>query len=823
MAVDTTPASELERRKKVRLRVRQDLDIAPQKYEGRTYYVVKDPVSLRYYRFKEQEHFLIRMMNGKHTLDDAQKEFEKRFRPDRLTLEDLEGFGQQLLNAGLAQNESPQAGKQLFDRRKKRRRSELLQTFTNILYIKIPIFDPERLLNWMLTKLVPWLRKVEMIGFWMLSTLLLLGVLWTGASAVEPMQSWLPGARSIVMLPLLFSVWWKWALVRLIVKTMGFLALSLMLMLAAALLVLMHFQTFLDRLPSYHEFFSFKTIIYLWAALGIVKVIHEFGHGLSCKAFGGEVHEMGLLFLCFSPCMYCNVSDAWTLPSKWKRIIISGAGIYVELIIAAIATFIWWNTPSQPFINYMSLSLMVVCSVSTFFFNANPLMRYDGYYVLADWLEIPNLRDRSNRYLGRLVTEHCLGIEVQPEPYMELWRRILFVSYAIISYIYRWVVTFVILWFMYNFLKPYKLGVISAMLAFMAAASMVGWPLYRLGKNIHKRGRIPDMKPVRVAISASVLAALVALFFFLPLPVSRVRQTGLVEIAPDAAVPVYLHVQGRLERILVKEGQVVKKGMVLAEFSSLKMQHDEEEKRSEYVAKERKYDFYQHLEYSSPEIEKARNQFRSERDAAKAKWLYYRDHPLRKLVLTAPQSGTVIGVPKQDEIGSIWGVDPDVGKVYGTDTEQERPFCLIGDPKRLRIWVPVSPADYHLVRDDLNRARKDGRDLDVTIRIQGRDTHTWEGRIVQLPDSEAKEIPIQLSNKGGGPLAVKPNAPPKHLVLRTLVAPQNQVYLIGIEILNPDSAISPGCLGQVKIHCQHRTCAWAVWRWINATLDLGLM
>src|SRR5882762_7804502 len=142
-----TPASELERRKYVRLRIRKDLDINPQKYEGRTYYVVKDPVSLRYYRFKEQEFFLIRYMDGTHTLDDAQKEFEKRFRPDRLTLEDLEQFGQQLLTAGLAQNESPQAGKQLFDRRKKRIRSEWMQTLTNILYIKIPVIDPDKILE----------------------------------------------------------------------------------------------------------------------------------------------------------------------------------------------------------------------------------------------------------------------------------------------------------------------------------------------------------------------------------------------------------------------------------------------------------------------------------------------------------------------------------------------------------------------------------------------------------------------------------------------------------------------------------------------------
>src|ERR1700719_220799 len=145
------PASaDVERRKKVKLRLRCDLNIAPQKYEGRTYFVVKDPISLRYYRFKEQEHYLLQFMDGKRTLDDAQKAYERRFRPERLTLEDLEGFAQQLLTAGLAHNESPQAGKQLFDRRKKRVRSEWMQTLTNILYIKIPVFDPDKLLRGML-------------------------------------------------------------------------------------------------------------------------------------------------------------------------------------------------------------------------------------------------------------------------------------------------------------------------------------------------------------------------------------------------------------------------------------------------------------------------------------------------------------------------------------------------------------------------------------------------------------------------------------------------------------------------------------------------
>src|SRR5438309_5661306 len=165
MPIAAPQAADLERRKKVKISLRRDLEITPQKYEGRTYYVVKDPVSMRYYRFKEQEHFLIGLMDGSYSLDDAQKEYEKRFRPERLTLEDLEGFAQQLLTAGLAQNESPQAGKQLFDRRKKRLRSEWMQTLTNILYIKIPVFDPDKLLG----KMVPYTRWIFTIPFLLLS------------------------------------------------------------------------------------------------------------------------------------------------------------------------------------------------------------------------------------------------------------------------------------------------------------------------------------------------------------------------------------------------------------------------------------------------------------------------------------------------------------------------------------------------------------------------------------------------------------------------------------------------------------------------------
>src|SRR4051794_21893869 len=189
----TALTGDLERRKLVRLRVRADLGITPSKYEGKTHYVVKDPVSLRYYRFNEQEYFVVKHFDGKHTLEDTQKAFEREFRPHRLTLEDLEGFAQQLLQAGLVQHETPLAGKQLYDKRRKQRRLQRIATISNILYIKLPVFDPDKLLGRML-KYTRWV----------------------------------------------FTTW--------------FLAASVGLMLSAVLLVLTHFETFRAKLPEYHEF-----------------------------------------------------------------------------------------------------------------------------------------------------------------------------------------------------------------------------------------------------------------------------------------------------------------------------------------------------------------------------------------------------------------------------------------------------------------------------------------------------------------------------------------------------------------------------------------
>lgn len=731
------PLTELERRKAVRIRLRPDLNFTEQRYEGRVFHVVKDPVSMRYYRFKEHERFLLGFMDGQRTLEDAQKAFEQRFRPERLTLEDLEAFTSQLLQAGLAQNETPNAGKQLFDRYKKRRRKQLLQMFLNVLYIKIPVFDPDKLL----TAMLPWTRFI-------------------------------------------------------FTKTFGIL--SVLFMLSALLLVLSNWNSFLAKLPAYHEFFSLKTVFYLWIALGVVKIIHEFGHGLSCKAFRGEVHEMGALFLVFSPCLYCNVSDSWTLPNKWHRIIISAAGIWVELIIAAIATWVWWWSEPGGFVNNMAMCLMVVCSVSTVVFNANPLMRFDGYYVLADWIEIPNLREKANKYLMELAQEYCLGIEVPPRPYMETGRKVLFITYAVVSYLYRWFITFAVLVFMYTFLEPYKLGAISYLLGTLSLGTMIGQPIYQLFKNVQRRGRLPDMKPVRVAISAAVLLAALAAVFLIPLPL-RVRTLAIVQIDPAHTLKVETpEMGGFLSERLVQDGQRVRKGDIIARLENpnleidLKLNEKNQALRQEQVhalqadvfrttAEGRLTDDLNIAQFELEALRKVHAQMLAVKS---------------DLVIRAPRDGVVMKLVDRSEIGKF--------------LERGKLICEIGDERQLRAYLLVPPDEVALIKTGDT----------AWLRVHGLGYNSYETKVADISATEAKAVPPQLTNKVAGDIAT-------HSDPQTgLEIPQTQRYLVTLKFVESErnqlGAIHPGVLARAKIEAEPQTLWWRANRYLATTFNWGL-
>jgi putative peptide zinc metalloprotease protein len=751
MDLTTNLNNPAERRKQVRLKVRPDLQVFEQKYEGKGFHVVKDPVCLRYYRFNKQEYFVFALFDGQHTMEQVRDRFEEEFTPQRLEQQDLESFARQLVTAGLVQHEQAGAGKHLFQRRAKQRRLKRLATVTNILYMKIPVFDPDRILNWMYKYL-----------------------------------SW--------------------------IFTTTFFVLSVLFMLSAVFHVTLHFNTFYAKLPAYQEFFTWNSVLYMWLSLGIVKIIHEFGHGLSCKAFGGESHEMGILLMCLSPALYCNVTDAWTLADKWKRIIISFAGIYVELVIAAAATFVWWYTPAYPFVNNVALALMVLCSVSTVVFNANPLMRFDGYYILADWLEIPNLREKANRYLNNLFLEKCLGVEVPPEAYMAPSRKVLFVTYAVVSWVYRWVVTFSILWFLADLLGP-KLKILSQMLAVMSLLSIFVWPTYRVVKNISQRGRLPDMKAPRVYVTIAVFSALLAGFFFVPLPVSRVHETGLLSIDPAHAEAVLLPEPARLVRAEpgAKAGRQVRQGELLAVFQSEQLQVELEAALLDQTEQRRAFEdltrgISEHRGRIEDEaLKSAEQQARDAEEKARTagdRVALLTRRQQRLAEVRAPRAGMVATAPRPD----------DAGKLFDRGYNENQPVFVIGDPSKLVVRVPVTPQQYRILKEDLPLRGE----LDVSLYVKGRSDREFHGKVRQLPKQNAATVPVQLTQRGGGPLAVKPDADPNQLI------PLAQTYLVEVELTDPDESLKPGQLASAKVHAKWRSGAWWVGQTLANALDIGL-
>ena len=196
--------------------------------------------------------------------------------------------------------------------------------------------------------------------------------------------------------------------------------------------------------------FSLRNVGWLALSVVVAKTLHELGHALACRHFGGECHELGILLLVFLPCLYCNVSDAWMFDSRWRRVAVDVAGMYVELVLAAICTFLWWFSVPGWF-NSVCFNLMIVCSLNTLLFNGNPLLRYDGYYLLSDLLEVPNLRAAVGRgtaadlfgpvlVCGRRRAAMCCRTNSTAG-----WRCMPLASLA-----YRWFASLAIAWFCYR-------------------------------------------------------------------------------------------------------------------------------------------------------------------------------------------------------------------------------------------------------------------------------------------------------------------------------------------------------------------------------------
>ncbi|MGD9127709.1 MAG: hemolysin D, partial [Planctomycetia bacterium] len=492
--------------RRMTIRKRPDLTAQRQTYLGKSYWVVKDPIGLNYFRFQDEEYGILQKIDGDTSLDELKEWFEATFPPQKITLEELQQFIGMLHRSGLVIANVHGQGKQLLKRRDERRKKEMLGAVTNILCIKFKGIDPERLLNWLY-----------------------------------------PKVRILFSLPVFI--------------------LSIIWILSALTLVTVQFDTFYSKLPDFQNFFNPTNGLWLMVVLGVTTVLHEFGHGLTCKHFKGECHEMGFMLLVLTPCLYCNVSDSWMLPNKWKRAAIGAAGMYVEVVLAAAATFIWWFT--QPgMLNMICLNIIFMSSVKTIMFNANPLLRYDGYYILADLAEIPNLRQKATTILSRKAAHWFLGIEPPDDPFLPQKNQIFFAIYSVAAGIYRWFVLLSILWFLHQFWKPYRLQIFGYAIIGMSLISLVGMPIYKVTKFFYVPGRMQKVKKLRFYLSLAGLAGIIAFILYVPLPHSV---SCALEVRVQDADHVYVTVPGLLEEVYVQPGKPVEEGDPLAKLKNVEM------------------------------------------------------------------------------------------------------------------------------------------------------------------------------------------------------------------------------------------------------------
>jgi putative peptide zinc metalloprotease protein len=729
------------------VRMRPDLSARAQRYLGQVYWVVKEPLGLRYYRFQEEEFTILQLLDGRTSLDELKIEFERRFPPQKITVEELGRFVGMLHASGLVIAGVAGQGEQLRKQRTDRKLKEAFATFSNVLAMRFKGIDPDGILEWLYPK-VRWFFTVP-----------------------------------AVIVCLLFA-------------------------LSALLLVTVQFEAFRSKLPTFHQFFEAKNWIYLGIMLGVTKVLHEFGHGLTCKHFRGECHELGVMLLVLTPCLYCNVSDSWMLPNKWHRAAIGAAGMYVELVIASICTYIWWF--SEPgLLNFLCLSTMFVCSVSTVLFNSNPLLRFDGYYILSDLTEIPNLRQKASTILSRKLGAWCLGLEEPDDPFLPQRNQVFFALYTVAASIYKWVILFGILFFLYKVFEPYGLKIVSQMLAFVSLSSLVAMPVYKIGKFFYVPGRLHQVKRKNVNITLGILTAAALFILFCPLPY---RVVCPIELKPRDAQPVYVQVPGTLEAIDVTPGKPVTKGEKLGQLTNVDLEVTINDLEA-VVAKEKIRVAVLHREQFALANQTAALALGSAEESLRTSeaQLAQRRLDRSRLDLVAPAAGTVLPAHDEPEPPATgvqrlprWSGNPLDKKNLGAFLTPPTVFCQIADPTKWEANIVVDQENIEFVHEG----------QDVKIKLELMPYRTFHTTISEI-GPEMEFTSPQLSLKGGGEVASKSDKSGAE-------RPINISYQANAAIDDDSGALVTGLRGTAKIAADWQPIGKRVWRYIVRTFNFHL-
>lgn len=432
----------------LRPRLLSSVHIYRQHFRGQMWYILENPSNNKFSRISDNAYQFIGMLDGKRTVADVWQICNEQLGDRAPTQgEVIQLLGQlycsNLLYADLAPDTAS-----LFNRYQMRIKRQIQGFLTNLLFIRIPLLDPDHFLE----------RWVSIIGrvFSSIGLLLWLIAVVTGMYFVVGNFKELIYQSSDVLAP--------------------------------------------------------GNLLLLYLSMVVIKVFHEFGHAFACKKFGqvngsgGQVHVMGVMFLVFVPLPYLDASSSWAFRKKWHRAIVGMSGVMVELFVASIAAVIWANT-STGTLHIIAYNMIFIASVSTLVFNGNPLLRFDAYYVLSDLVEIPNLGQRSRSYLYYLVKKYCWKVKAVHNPAHTSGEKGWFVFYGIASTAYRIFICIRILLFL-NDRLPEELFILVPFFAFSA---IIAWVLVPFGKFIRYLATNGELARTRTHAVGSTLGALVLL------------------------------------------------------------------------------------------------------------------------------------------------------------------------------------------------------------------------------------------------------------------------------------------------------------------------
>jgi putative peptide zinc metalloprotease protein len=639
----------------LRPRLRRHARIHRHVYRGQAWYVLEDVANQRVHRFTPATHGVIGLMDGRRSVKELWEIATETLGDDAPTQDEMIRLLAQLHAADVLQSDVPPDTAELLERFEKRERQALRGRLLSPLAIKVPLIDPDRFL----------LRCVPML---------------------RPFTGWLGAAIWLaVVVPALFLLGTRWSEL-----THGV----------------------LDRVLQP------QALVLLWLLFPVIKTLHEFGHGLATRLFGGEVHDMGVMLLVFTPVPYVDASSASAFPEKHRRALVASGGMIVEIFLAALAFYLW-RSVEPGVVRTLAYNTMLIAGVTTLTFNANPLLRFDGYYILSDLLEIPNLRQRANSYLGYLAERWLFGNPDAEPPDAGGRERLWLALFAVASFFYRFVVIAFILLFVFDLSLP--LGTL------MAVVSAIGWLVMPTWKTLRFLATSPRLALVRgraFGILLGAVAAVVLLVVVAPLPF-RTQAEGVVW-APDEAF-VRAGAAGFVTRLAAQPGSRVRTGDLLVETRD----PDLDALVAALQARLRGLAVREHA---------ARLE-----SAAQAEMIADEIHHYRQRLERAEERRGALQI--RSGADGVFVV-PGAEDVPGRYVEQGQLIGYVLDLDSVTVRAVVRQEDIELVRDRLEA---------VALRRADRMDEVLEGRLVRLVPAALPELPsVALGSEGGGEVAVDP-------------------------------------------------------------------